>query len=49
MYSLNVAPRYRPIFCIYVPEYLAKASALAQPLCNECVLILSTSIPLFVG
>ena len=49
MYSLKVAPRHRPIFCICVSEYPASASAFAPPLRSECVFILVIGIPLFVG
>ena len=48
-YSLNVAPRQRPIFWIWVSEYPASAKALAPPLRSECVFTRSIGIPLIVG
>jgi hypothetical protein len=49
MYSLNVAPFQRPIFCICVSEYPDKANAFAPPLQRECVLTRSIGIPRVEG
>ncbi len=49
MYSLNVAPRHLPIFCICVLEYPAKDRAFAPPLQRECVSIRFIGMPFAVG
>jgi hypothetical protein len=49
IYSLNVAPRQRPIFWICVSEKPAKNSAFAPPLRRECASIQSIEMPFAVG
>jgi hypothetical protein len=49
IYSLNVVLRHRPIFCICVLLYPARARAFAPPHQSECVSMQAIGIPFTVG
>lgn len=49
MYSKNVSPRQRPIFCICCLLYPANESAFAPPMRSECVSMRSMGMPRFFG